>query len=91
MQERWAAVDRYITDLFVQPDPALDAAIEASDAAGLPSIHVAPNQGKLLHLLARVRGARSILEIGSGDRHARRLQHDLACPRAPGRRAAHYA
>ena len=64
MQERWAAVDRYITDLFVQPDPALDAAIKASDAAGLPSIHVAPNQGKLLHLLARVRGARSILEIG---------------------------
>jgi predicted O-methyltransferase YrrM len=64
-QERWAAVDRYITNLLVQPDPALDAALEASDAAGLPSINVAPNQGKLLHLLARVQGARSILEIGT--------------------------
>ena len=65
MQERWVAVDRYITDLLVRPDPALDAALAASDAAGLPAINVAPNHGKLLHLLARVQGARSILEIGT--------------------------
>ena len=65
MQERWAAVDRYITDLFVRPDPALDAALAASDAAGLPAINVAPNHGKLLHLLARAQGARSILEVGT--------------------------
>jgi predicted O-methyltransferase YrrM len=64
-QEQWTAVDRYLTDLLVPPDPALDAALQASAAAGLPPIHVSPNQGKLLLLLARVRGARTILEIGT--------------------------
>ena len=64
-QENWTEVDRYITDLLVAPDPALDAALAASAAAGLPPINVAPNQGKLLHLLARSHGARRILEIGT--------------------------
>ena len=64
-QSQWTAVDRYLTDLLVRPDPALDAALAASTAAGLPAIAVAPNQGKLLHLLARVQGARNILEIGT--------------------------
>lgn len=63
--ERWSAVDRYITDLLLPGDPALDAALAASDAAGLPQISVTPNQGKLLHLLARMQGARTILEIGT--------------------------
>ena len=64
-QEQWTAVDRYFTDLLVPPDPALDAALRASGAAGLPPINVAPNQGKLLQLLATIQGARSILEIGT--------------------------
>ena len=64
-QEQWTAVDRYITDLLVPPDPALDAALQASAAAGLPPIAVSPNQGKLLHLLARVQGASTILELGT--------------------------
>ena len=64
-QKQWTAVDRYITDLLVPSDPALDAALAASEAAGLPPIAVAPNQGKLLHLLARLQGARRILEIGT--------------------------
>lgn len=64
-EEDWAAVDRYITDMLVPPDPVLDAALAASDAAGLPTIQVAPNQGKLLALLAQVQGARSILEVGT--------------------------
>lgn len=64
-QEQWTAVDFYITDLLVQHDPALDAALQASAAAGLPPINVAPNQGKLLMLLARVQGARNILELGT--------------------------
>ncbi len=64
-QEKWTEVDRYITDLLVAPDPVLEAALAASVAAGLPTIHVAPNQGKLLHLLARIQGARRILEIGT--------------------------
>lgn len=62
---QWAAVDRYICDLFVPPDAALDAALDRSQAAGLPAINVAPNQGKLLHLLARVQGARTVLEVGT--------------------------
>ncbi|TXS54950.1 O-methyltransferase [Streptomyces sp. t39] len=64
-QDRWNAVDRYVTDLLVPADEALDAALAASEAAGLPPIAVAPNQGKFLHLLARVQGARRILEIGT--------------------------
>src|ERR671924_652976 len=65
MQEQWTAVDRYFTELLVPPDRALDAALEASAAAGLPPQNVSPNQGKLLQLLARVRGARTVLEIGT--------------------------
>src|SRR6202165_5929045 len=64
-EELWSAVDRYITDRLVAPDPALDAALKASEAAGLPPINVSPNQGKLLLLLARLQGARMILEIGT--------------------------
>ncbi len=64
-QSQWTAVDRYITDLLVPADAALDAALEASALAGLPPIHVSPNQGKLLLLLAQIRGARTILEIGT--------------------------
>ena len=64
-QDQWTAVDEYITGLLVPPDPALEAALEASIAAGLPAINVTPNQGKLLQLLAQVRGARAILEVGT--------------------------
>ena len=64
-QEQWTAVDRYITDLLVPPDPALDAALQASAAAGLPPHDVSPSQGKLLLLLAQIQGARTILEIGT--------------------------
>jgi predicted O-methyltransferase YrrM len=61
----WDAVDDFIAGHLVEDDPALQAAIEASEAAGLPSINVAPNQGKLLMLLARAIGARKMLEIGT--------------------------
>src|SRR5690242_15934078 len=64
-QDQWTAVDRYITDLFVPPDPALDAALQSIADAGLPPANVSPNQGKLLHVLALAHGARSILEIGT--------------------------
>jgi predicted O-methyltransferase YrrM len=63
--EQWTAVDRYLTDVLVRPDAALEAALRDSDAAGLPPISVTPNQGKLLMLLAQVRGARAILEVGT--------------------------
>ncbi len=63
--EQWSAVDGYFADLLVAPDPALEAALQASAAAGLPPIHVSPSQGKLLQLLARMQNARAILEIGT--------------------------
>jgi predicted O-methyltransferase YrrM len=64
-QEQWTAVDRYVADRLVGPDPALEAALEACAAAGLPPIAVSPPQGKLLHLLARALGARTVLELGT--------------------------
>jgi predicted O-methyltransferase YrrM len=63
--DRWAEVDRYLTDRLIADDPALEAAIEASTAAGLPPHEVAPNQGKLLELLARAAGATRVLELGT--------------------------
>ncbi|MBL8161912.1 MAG: O-methyltransferase [Anaerolineae bacterium] len=63
--ERWSAVDDYFNSLFIGSDPVLEAALEASTAAGLPAHNVAPNQGKLLMLLATIHGARRILEIGT--------------------------
>ena len=64
-QEQWTAVDNYLADLFIEQDFALQAALDSSEAAGLPTINVSPVQGKLLHLLARVQGARKILELGT--------------------------
>ncbi|MBP6015550.1 MAG: O-methyltransferase [Candidatus Promineofilum sp.] len=61
----WTTVDDYITTLFVPADPVLDAALAGSTAAGLPQIAVSPAQGKLLAVLARAMGARTILEIGT--------------------------
>jgi predicted O-methyltransferase YrrM len=61
----WTAVDHYIDRLLVPPDAALKAAIETSNAAGLPPINVTPSQGKLLYLLTKIQGARRILEIGT--------------------------
>lgn len=64
-QAQWTAVDDYITDLFVPSDPALEAALQSTIEADLPRINVAPNQGKLLHILARSHSATRILEIGT--------------------------
>jgi predicted O-methyltransferase YrrM len=64
-QEQWSAVDHYFADLLVPSDSALEAALKASDDAGLPRISVSPTQGKLLMLLAKIQGARNILEIGT--------------------------
>lgn len=64
-QQRWDAVDDYVAEMLVGEDPALQAALQDSDAAGLPPIALTPAQGKLLHLIARIHGARRILEIGT--------------------------
>jgi predicted O-methyltransferase YrrM len=63
--ERWSAVDEYVTGLLVGEDPVLDAALRESEQAGLPPIAVSPSQGKLLSLVARIHGARRILELGT--------------------------
>jgi predicted O-methyltransferase YrrM len=63
--ELWKEVDGYIADQLIASDPVLDEVMAANTAAGLPAIDVAPNQGKMLHLLARLAGARKILEIGT--------------------------
>ncbi len=64
-EAQWFDVDHYISEVLVGADPVLKAALAASDAAGLPAISVSPNQGKLLHILARSVSARAILEIGT--------------------------
>lgn len=63
--ERWNAADHYLSRLLAPHDAALEAALAASVAAGLPAIQVSAVEGRLLQLLARTAGARDILEIGT--------------------------
>lgn len=63
--DNWTATDRWLADVLIGKDDALDDAIAAQRAAGMPGIEVAPLAGKLLHLLARISGARRVLEIGT--------------------------
>jgi predicted O-methyltransferase YrrM len=60
-----ARIDDYIQNLFAPQDEALEAAVRESQRAGLPEIHVSPNEGKLLRLLAEMVAARRVLEIGT--------------------------
>jgi predicted O-methyltransferase YrrM len=64
-ENQWTNVDEYFVGLFLPSDTALEAAVTRSADADLPAIAVAPNQGKLLQLLATVQGARRILEVGT--------------------------
>jgi predicted O-methyltransferase YrrM len=64
-QDTWSAVDHYITDVLDLTDDALESTQKACDEAGLPAIAVSVPQGKLLYLLARIREAKRILEIGT--------------------------
>ncbi|MFJ3958073.1 O-methyltransferase [Arthrobacter sp. NPDC090010] len=64
-QPDWVAMEKWISDTVVHPDPALDQAISTAQAAGMPPIEVAPNSGKFLQLLVSIRGARRVLEIGT--------------------------
>lgn len=61
----WAEVDGFLNRTVVKPDDALLAAVENTRAAGMPAIEVTAGQGKLLMLLARIHGARRVLEIGT--------------------------
>ncbi|HEY2334750.1 MAG TPA: O-methyltransferase [Solirubrobacterales bacterium] len=63
--ETWTAVDEYVAGLLAPHDEALEAALRASEDAGLPGIQVSPPQGKLLRLLAKMLEARTVLEFGT--------------------------
>lgn len=63
--ENWSATDVYLADVLVGHDPALEGVLAAQRDAGMPAIEVAPVAGKLLNLLARMSGARRVLEIGT--------------------------
>ena len=58
-------VASYIRDLFLPPDPQLEAALQRAAAAGLRFIQVPPELGRLLGILVQATGARRVLEIGT--------------------------
>jgi len=64
-ERRWSEVDNYIGSQLLEDDPVLNRVTETSQQAGLPPIAVSPLQGKFLYLLARLLGARQVLEIGT--------------------------
>lgn len=64
-QETFSAVDAFIGETLVPDDEALRAALDAAEAAGLPQIQLSPPQGKLLQILVRLQGARTVLEFGT--------------------------
>jgi len=64
-EKLWSDVDMYLEGALIGDDPVLEATRKASRAAGLPDIAVSPTQGKMLHLFARMVGARRVLEIGT--------------------------
>ena len=64
-QKTWTTVDSYLAETLIPADPILEAALAANAAAELPTIDVSPTQGKFLHLLATIHGAKRILEVGT--------------------------
>jgi predicted O-methyltransferase YrrM len=64
-QDLWTSVENYLVSTLIHPDEAVNEAVVANASAGLPAIDVAPNEGKLLHLIARIQGATRILEVGT--------------------------
>lgn len=61
----WKNVDQYLAEKLLTPDAVLSQVVTRNAAAGLPAIDVSPLQGKFLHLLAKIQGARRILELGT--------------------------
>ncbi|WP_138825146.1 O-methyltransferase [Bacillus altitudinis] len=65
MEQVWGKVDEYIKDKLMAKDDVLEQTLIKNKQAGLPEIDVSPAQGKLLYLLAKTKGAKRILEIGT--------------------------
>lgn len=64
-EAKWTAVEDFLTDVVVHPDPGLQRAVTSAAASGMPNIEVAPNAGKLLKLLVQLSGSCNVLEIGT--------------------------
>jgi predicted O-methyltransferase YrrM len=64
-QQTFSAVDEFVAATVVTEDGVLRDAVAAAEAAGLPAIQVSPPQGKLLQMLVRLVGARTVLEFGT--------------------------
>ncbi len=64
-QEQWSKVDDYLNGIYASDDAALEAAVAAGKAAGLPDMAVSTSQGRLLHILAKSVRASRALEIGT--------------------------
>ena len=64
-EELWSKVDSYLNATFIPADAQLEATLAANAKANLPAIDVSPTQGKFLHMLAKIHGAKRILEIGT--------------------------
>ncbi|MGE7879246.1 O-methyltransferase [Peribacillus muralis] len=64
-KQTWDEVDLYFSNKLHTTDHIMNSILKANEEAGLPAIDVSPNQGKFLHLLAKLCGAKSILEIGT--------------------------
>lgn len=65
LQDQWTSVDTYFNEHLIPSDELMDAVLRATDDAGIRAINVAPNQGKMLMLLAQMQGAKNILEVGT--------------------------
>ena len=77
----WEAIDSFIAEHFLEADPALEAALAASDAAGLPPIQVDPLQGKLLTMLAAALGDPTVVELADTG-HSMMVEHPRGVKRA---------
>lgn len=64
-EDLWSSVDSYLTRKLLPPDEILESVLRDSTDAGLPAINVTPTQGRFLNLLARIQGAKHVLEIGT--------------------------
>jgi predicted O-methyltransferase YrrM len=64
-QKTFSAVDAFIGETLTPEDEVLQGALDAAEKAGLPQIQVSPPQGRLLQLLERLQGARTVLEFGT--------------------------
>ncbi|WP_456271122.1 O-methyltransferase [Bacillus sp. AK031] len=65
LMNKWEQADQYFSEKLLGEDSIMESILKRNKESGLPEIDVSPNQGKFLHLLVKLNGARRILEIGT--------------------------